>query len=89
MSKRLHIVVSDDEYRALAKLARKRAKPVAQVVRESLRRTMADESERRPEDRIAAVLRFARFSGPTGDIDRILHEIDSGFDRVAAIQRIE
>ncbi len=78
MSKRLQIVVSDEEYRALAKLARKRAKPVAQVVRESLRRTMADESERRPEERIAAVLRFARFSGPTGDIEQILQEIEQG-----------
>ncbi len=78
MSKRLQIVVSDEEYRALAKLARKRAKPVAQVVRESLRRTMADESERRPEDRIAAVLRFARFAGPTGDIEQILQEIEQG-----------
>ena len=78
MSKRLQIVMSDEEYRAVAKLARKRTKPVAQIVRESLRRTMAEESEHRPEERIAAVLRFARFAGPIGDIDRILEEIEQG-----------
>jgi hypothetical protein len=32
-------------------------------------------AERTVEERIAAVLRFARFSGPTGDIDQILAEI--------------
>ena len=38
----------------------------------------------RPEEReavkrrIAAVLRFARFSGPTGDIDQLLAEIERG-----------
>lgn len=74
----MQIVISDEEYRAVARLARKRAKPVAQIVRESLRRTMAEEGERRPDERIAAVLRFARFSGPTGDIDRILAEIEQG-----------
>ncbi len=78
MSKRLQIVVSAEEYRAVAKLARKRGKPVAQIVRESLRRTITEEAGPPPADRIAAVLRFARFTGPTGDIDRILAEIDQG-----------
>ncbi len=62
----------------MTKLARKRAVPVAQVVRDSLRRAAAEDAERLPEDRIAAVLRFARFSGPTGDIERILAEIEHG-----------
>ena len=30
------------------------------------------------EQRVAAVLRFARFSGPTGDIDQLLAEIERG-----------
>lgn len=30
------------------------------------------------ERRIAAVLRFARFAGPTGDIDQLLTEIERG-----------
>ena len=30
------------------------------------------------EERLRAVLRFARFEGPTGDIDRMLAEIERG-----------
>lgn len=78
MSKRLQIVMPDDEYRVIARAARRRGKPVAQVVRETLRRTLAEEDAVDPEQRIAAVLRFARFSGPTGSIGRLLREIERG-----------
>lgn len=70
--------MSDEEYRAVARAARRRGKPLSQLVRESLRRTLAEEIEKPPEDRIAAVLRFARFAGPTGDVDGILAEIERG-----------
>jgi hypothetical protein len=78
VSKRLQIVMPDDEYRAVAREARRRGKPIAQVVRESLKRTLTEEREDDPEQRIAAVLRFARFHGPTGDIDEILADIERG-----------
>jgi len=78
MSKRLQIVLPDDEYRAVAEAAHRQGKPVARIVRESLRRTLAEETEMEPDQRIAAVLRFARFSGPTGDIDQILADIERG-----------
>lgn len=78
MSKRLQVILPDDEYRAVARAARLGKKPIAQLVRESLRRTVAEERERPAEERIAAVLRFARFTGPTGEIDRILDEIEAG-----------
>ena len=68
----------DDEYRALARAARRRGKPIAQLVRDSLRRTVSEQDDPGPEQRIAAVLRFARFEGPTGDIDRLLSEIERG-----------
>jgi hypothetical protein len=78
MSKRLQVVMPDDEYRALVRAAKRARKPIAQLVRDSLRRTLARADEVPPEERIAAVLRFARFSGPTGDIDEILAEIEAG-----------
>ena len=62
----------DDEYRAIADIARRQGKPLSRIVRDSLRRTVA------AEQRIAAVLRFARFAGPTGDIDQLLAEIERG-----------
>jgi hypothetical protein len=78
MSKRLQVVMPDDEYRALLRASRRTRKPVAQLVRESLRRTLAEAEDVPAEGRIAAVLRFARFSGPTGDIDQVLAEIEAG-----------
>lgn len=78
MSKRLQIVMPDEEYRAVAKAAKLRKKPIAQLVRESLKKTLAEERERPADERIAAVLRFARFSGPTGGIDEILADIEAG-----------
>jgi hypothetical protein len=48
------------------------------LVRESLRRTLVEEEAPDPEQQIARVLRFARFQGPTGDIDEILAEIERG-----------
>jgi hypothetical protein len=80
MSKRLQIVMPDDEYRAVARAAKQRGKPISQLVRESLRQAVAEDAEQDPDKRIAAVLRFARFSGPTGDIDQLIDEIERGRD---------
>jgi hypothetical protein len=68
----------DDEYRAIEDAARAEGKPVASIVRETLRRGLVERKEPDPEVRIATVLRFARFSGPTGDIDEILADIERG-----------
>lgn len=78
MSKRLQILLPDDEYRAVERVARRRGKSVSQLVRDSLRRTSAEEDEMDPEARIAAILRFARFSGPSADIEEILADIERG-----------
>jgi hypothetical protein len=78
MSKRIQVIMPDDEYRAVADLARRQGKSLSRVVRDSLRRTVAEESQEALEERIAAVLRFARFAGPTGDIDQLLSEIGRG-----------
>jgi hypothetical protein len=69
----------EEEYRALTRAARRRGRPISQLVRESLKRTLAeDEGSEDPERRIAAVLRFARYGGPTGDVEQLLEEIERG-----------
>ncbi len=68
----------DDEYRAVADVARRQRTSVSRIVRDSLRRTVAEEQQETPERRIAAVLRFARYAGPTGDIEELLGEIERG-----------
>ncbi len=71
-------MLPDDEYLAVENAATRQGKPVARIVRESIRRSLAEEVGADPEQRIAAVLRFARFSGPTGEIEQILDEIERG-----------
>ncbi len=78
MSRRLQVVMSDEEYQAVAKAATRRGIPIAELVRDSLRRTLPDDDVPPAEERIAAILQFARFAGPTGDIDQILSEIEAG-----------
>jgi hypothetical protein len=78
MSKRLQVIMPDDEYEAVRRAARRRGTPVSQLVRESLRRSVAEQIEMDPERRIAAILRFARFSGPTGNIEELLADIERG-----------
>lgn len=75
--------MSDDEYRAVERIAKRWEQPIAEVVRASLKRTVEDARERLPEERIAAVLRFARFEGPTGDIESLLADIEAGRSEVA------
>lgn len=70
----------DEEYRAIVSAARRRGQPVSRLVRDSLRRSLAEEAEPDPDRRIASVLRFARFAGPTGDIAQLLEEIERGRD---------
>jgi hypothetical protein len=78
VSKRLQVLMPDDEYRALVMAARRRGQPVSRLVRESLRQAIGQEAGEDPERRIASVLRFARFAGPTGDITQLLDEIERG-----------
>ena len=68
----------DAEYRALTRAAQRRGQTVAEVVRESLRRTSEDRSVESADERIARALGFARFKGPTGNIGRILADIERG-----------
>lgn len=78
MSKRLQVIMPDEEYEALTRAARRRRQAVSEVVRDSLRRTVAGEPDIDPDRRIAAVLRFARFAGPTGDVEEHLAAIERG-----------
>ena len=78
MSKRVQITLSGSEYLALTEAAQRQGKPVPLFVRENLRRMLAEVRDEQPEKRIAAVLEYARFAGPTGDIEQVLDDIERG-----------
>ena len=78
VSKRLQVIMPDDEYQAVVAAARRRGEPVAKLVRDSLRRSVGQEAGQDADERIGTILRFARFAGPTGDISLLLAEIEHG-----------
>jgi hypothetical protein len=82
MSKRLQVILRDPEYRQVQKAARSRHMSVAQWVREALEAARRREPESESGKKLAAVRAATRFDFPTGDIDRILAEIEVGYGAV-------
>lgn len=78
MSKRLQVLLPKDEYKRLNSFAQKKKMSISDVVREALRQVLAQPARTDPEKKLAALLRFSRYAGPTGDIEQLLHEIEEG-----------
>lgn len=78
MSKRLQVLLPEKDYRALAVVSRKESKTIAEWVRESIRRRLKAAEPPSPEKKLSKILKYARYSGPTGDIGQILSEIEKG-----------
>ncbi|MBI1860545.1 MAG: hypothetical protein HYR96_06475 [Deltaproteobacteria bacterium] len=78
MSKRLQVLIPDDVFKQLQAICRDRGVPVADFVRTSIESSLSKQKPIPAGDRIARILKFAKFDGPTGDIDKILREIDKG-----------
>jgi hypothetical protein len=80
MSKRrLQVVLSEDEYLEIERIARSQRLTVSAWVRRSLRRAGRDEPELAADRKLAAVRAAARHEFPTADIDRMLEEIERGY----------
>ena len=77
MSKRLQVLLDDEEYRELQASARRSRMTVAEWVRQALRRARHDHPAT-VEAKLAAVAEAARHEFPTADIDVMLREIEEG-----------
>jgi hypothetical protein len=79
MTKRLQVLLEDDELASVREAARQRQMTTAEWVRQSLRSTL--EGERSPDvsDKLEALALASRYSFPTADIDQMLAEIESGY----------
>ena len=80
MSKRLQVVVDDDELGAIREDARRHGMTVSEWVRQALRTTRLQSSSREPARKLAAVRAAASHTFPTADIDDMLGEIERGYD---------
>ncbi len=79
MTRRLQVLLEDDELAEIQELARRRHQTTAAWVREALR--VARDTTAHPETgrRLRAVREAAAHAYPAGDVDEMLLEIESGY----------
>ncbi len=81
MSKRLQVILSDEEYEELRLVSSSAGVTVSEWVRQALRKMRRDRSLLEADGKIDAVRAAAKHDFPTGDIDTMLAEIESGYPR--------
>jgi hypothetical protein len=79
MSKRLQVILKDPEYREIQRVARSRNMSVAEWVRQALSQVRRSEPSGSVGKKLEAIRTAARLEYPTGDIDRMLAEIERGY----------
>lgn len=79
MAKRLQVILRDPEYREIQRVAKSRHMSIAEWVRQALELARRREPSSDAGKKLDAVRAAARNSFPSGDIDQILAEIESGY----------
>lgn len=79
MSKRLQVVLKDPEYREIQRMARSRRMSIAEWVRQALEFARRREPTGDVARKLSAIRAAAKHEFPTGDIDQMLAEIESGY----------
>jgi len=79
VSKRLQVLLADDEFEELKRIAREQGLTLSEWARQALRRARAERAEGDRARKLAVVRAAARHSFPTGDIEAMLEEIERGY----------
>jgi hypothetical protein len=79
MSKRLQVLLDEDELREIQRIARTRRMTVAEWVRQALRSAGESEPLRDASKKLEVVRAAVRHDFPTGDIEQMLGEIERGY----------
>lgn len=79
MSKRLQVILSDDELRDVRRAAHRQRVTVSEWVRRALRSAREAERGRDAGDKLAAVHAATAYAYPSGDIEQMLAEIERGY----------
>jgi hypothetical protein len=79
MAKRLQVILQDAEYREIQRLARSRRMSLAEWVRQALDVAQREEPRGNVSRKLEAVRLAAQHEYPTGNIDQMLAEIESGY----------
>lgn len=81
MSKRLQVIVSEEEYEELKQVSSFAGLTVSEWVRQALRKMRRDRSLLEADGKIEAVRIAAQHAYPTSDIETMLGEIEAGYLR--------
>ena len=79
MTKRLQVLLDDEELVEIKRAARRRRQSVAEWVRAALREARAGDRGRAPGSKLEALRAAAAHEFPTGPIEQILDEIEAGY----------
>jgi hypothetical protein len=79
MAKRLQVILKDPEYREIQRVARSRHMSIAQWVRQALDLARRREPVGEVGKKLEVIRAAARHDYPSGDIDSMLSEIESGY----------
>jgi transposase-like protein len=79
MSKRLQVILEDDELREIQQVARRHRVTVAEWVRQALRAARREHGAGDPRRKMAVVRAAVGHTFPTGDLEQMLAEIQRGY----------
>lgn len=79
MSKRLQVILQDSEYREIRRVARSRRMSIAAWVRQALELARRHEPAGGVGKKLEVIRTAVQHDYPTGDIDRMLADIESGY----------
>jgi len=79
MAKRLQVILKDPQYREIKRAARSRRMSVAEWVRQALDQAHRRQPVGQVGKKLEVIRAAARLDYPTGEIDRMLAEIESGY----------
>ena len=80
MAKRLQVILQDPDYREIRRIARARRMSLAEWVRQALDLARRQEPKAEAGKKLDVIRAAVRNGYPTGDIDDMLKEIESGYD---------
>ena len=79
MSKRLQVLLDEQELAEIQRAARRQRMTTAEWVRQALRLARRAEPTGDPKKKLAVIRAARAHSFPTADIDRMLEEIERGY----------
>ena len=79
MSKRVQVVLTDDEFEELQRVARSEGMTVSDLVRRALRQARISRTPVDTDTKLAVLRSAVRHNLPTADIEDVLADIERGY----------